>query len=108
MVKAKKPNRCGECGVRILPGDRYERTVGVWDGNFDTQVACTDCAAWTTAFCEAMRRACGESCFTYGRMWGEIQEFCREHLGYDPKTGASLPLPTPEPAPRHDVRGVTS
>jgi hypothetical protein len=35
---------------------------------------------------------CGCGYWVYGGLWAQITEHTREHLGYDPKTGASLPI----------------
>lgn len=42
-VQARKVHRCCECGENIFKGDRYVRTVGVWDGKLETYKTCVDC-----------------------------------------------------------------
>lgn len=41
--RAKKIYKCGECSGPILPGERYERVFGIWDGNADTFLTCERC-----------------------------------------------------------------
>ncbi len=42
-VTARKPHPCCECRLPIRPGERYERTVGVWDGDFQSYATCEFC-----------------------------------------------------------------
>lgn len=44
-VVARKPHACEECRRTIEPGETYERTAAVWEGDFITCVACAHCAA---------------------------------------------------------------
>ena len=47
---ARKKHRCGECGVDILPGEKYEHVFGKWDGSvatFKTCEHCHDLRMWT-------------------------------------------------------------
>lgn len=44
-VTAKKVHYCDECGKAVLPGERYHRAVGTWEGNFFTNRACLHCSA---------------------------------------------------------------
>lgn len=41
---ARKQHECEECGRQIMPGERYDRHAGVWEGNFFTNMACGHCA----------------------------------------------------------------
>lgn len=41
--RAKKSYRCDECPGWILPGERYERVFGVWDGHASTYRTCERC-----------------------------------------------------------------
>ena len=41
---ARKPHKCFECGRTIEPGERYERTASVWEGDFFASKACLHCA----------------------------------------------------------------
>ncbi len=41
--KAIKEHRCCECKDFIRPGERYERTTGLWDGEWSTYNTCGDC-----------------------------------------------------------------
>ena len=40
---AIKEHKCCECLDTIFPGDRYDRVVGVWDGDFSTFKTCSSC-----------------------------------------------------------------
>lgn len=41
--KARKQHRCEECGRYILPGERYEKVVGKWEGEVSGFNTCTHC-----------------------------------------------------------------
>lgn len=41
--KARKTHKCCECGSEILPGETYEKVVGLWD-DFQTYKTCLFCA----------------------------------------------------------------
>lgn len=41
--KARKKHRCCECGVTINPGDRYQYSSGIWDGEPDSYKQCQTC-----------------------------------------------------------------
>lgn len=69
--KARKPHRCCECERTILPGERYQRWTGFWDGSFDTNKSCLPCAEIRTAFtCEG-----GE---TVGTLWEDMDNVLPE------------------------------
>jgi hypothetical protein len=40
---ARKPHKCSECSRTIKPGEAYEHTWGVWDGNPDSFCTCSHC-----------------------------------------------------------------
>lgn len=44
MRKARKEHRCRECGNTIKPGEMYEYTVIVFDGDFSTKKTCEKCS----------------------------------------------------------------
>lgn len=44
MRKARKEHRCCECGNAIKPGDIYEYTVIVFEGDFSTKKTCEKCS----------------------------------------------------------------
>ena len=58
---ARKFHQCCECGKQIPAGDRYERTVGKWDGEVRTYVTCAICSEIGEAFC------CDG--WVYGQLW---------------------------------------
>lgn len=44
---ARKPHQCSHCLKRIAPGERYERTRGIWEGTpgvFRCHTECEDAA----------------------------------------------------------------
>jgi RNase P subunit RPR2 len=69
MQKARKEYKCYECGKIIKPGERYEYTVGVWDGDLSVFRTCAPCAAiWEEYFCGC-------------RVFGELATYVSEDLG---------------------------
>ncbi len=73
IVKAKKSHRCIECGTEIKPADKYEKTVGKWDGDFDTYKTCCHCLAvkqYVLAHVPCF-------CWVYGDMLSEARECIR-------------------------------
>jgi len=52
--RARTPHKCGECQRTIHPGEQYEKTVGVFDGSFDTYITCEQCRSvrdWLSKVC---------------------------------------------------------
>ena len=43
IVVARKGHWCVECGMRLAPGKRYQRTAGKWDGEVSTMHTCLPC-----------------------------------------------------------------
>jgi len=43
--KARKQYTCCECGRAIVPGERHERTRGLWEGRWETYRTCVPCVA---------------------------------------------------------------
>lgn len=41
--KARKPHKCCECHGAVQPGERYERVVGCYEGDFWESVTCARC-----------------------------------------------------------------
>jgi len=75
--KARKEHMCCECGEAIKPGQRYERTSGLWDGAWSTYKTCEACARIRDDLC-----GCG---FIYG----ELREAISEAFGFDYVMGES-------------------
>lgn len=73
--KARKEHECCECGEAIEPGQRYERTSGLWDGFWDTFKTCRACVRIRADVC------CG------GFVYGELRELISEEFGFDYVTG---------------------
>jgi hypothetical protein len=42
-VTARKAHKCYECDRVITPGEVYEKTTGMWNGEFETFVTCEEC-----------------------------------------------------------------
>lgn len=49
--KARKEHTCCECGAAIIPGQRYERASGLWDGSWDTYKTCKVCVSIRDDLC---------------------------------------------------------
>ena len=73
MVKARIAHKCGECNEPILPGEQYEVSTGMWDGDFDRHKTCRSCAVIRDDLL-----SCG---YTFGAVWLDIEE-C---YGIDPE-----------------------
>ena len=67
MVTAKKDHKCIECKGVIKKGEQYEKTVGKWDGNFDTFKTCLDCLS--------LRREFFRGGYYYGRIWEDFETY---------------------------------
>lgn len=68
MRTAREQHQCGECGVGIMPGERYEHVWGVWDGIPETQKTCARCLDlrdWVTAHVPCV-------CWQYGNMRDDV------------------------------------
>lgn len=85
-VTARKPHRCQCCGVvAIQPGQKYDRSVFVYDGRIYTWVSCADCDAIN-----------GEVFDWCGQPWDEgigadqFAEWATEHQNTDPRAAAYL------------------
>ncbi len=46
---ARKQHKCCECRWVIEPGDKYEYTSGVWDGEGMSFKTCLSCVEWKDA-----------------------------------------------------------
>ena len=67
IVKARKPQRCCECGDPIDPGDRYEIVSGKWEGVWSSFKTCLPCKEIREAFC------CEG--WVYGSLWEDAEDF---------------------------------
>lgn len=65
---ARKQHKCGECKKPILPGDKYEDYVGVFDGEIFKHKTCNDCISLRKSF------------FSDGYYYGMIREQLSEHI----------------------------
>lgn len=72
--KAKKRHKCGECRGWIEPGETYWRVRGVWDGEAQTFLMCSDCEDLKTW------AANGADCFcwSYGNVMTDVLDFMHE------------------------------
>lgn len=64
--KARKEHQCCECREVIPIGATYEKTVGNWDGNFETYLTCLSCVEIRNHF------AC--SGWIFEHVWEDIEE----------------------------------
>ena len=71
--KARKKHRCCECRGDILPGEHYQKVVGVWSGDFSWFKICGSCEELR----DWMRDRGVDSCF------GNIYEMLHESGLYD-------------------------
>lgn len=88
IVKARKRHRCCECDEYIQPGKQYERTSGVWDGDFSTFATCLPCMRIRKQYCP------------HGWIYGELRDTLKECLdidyldpNYEPKFKVVDPVP---------------
>lgn len=89
--KARKVHICCECGRKIMPGEKYERTSGMWDGAMQTFRICADClSVLDSFFCDGRTFEC---------MWDDLYEHIRCMRGEI----ASSCLVSLTPAARKDV-----
>lgn len=69
-AKAKKQHRCEECGRKIVPGETYEYTAGLWDGSFWSFKTCSHC-------CD-IRKFVSNSvpcfCWAHGSLMDDVKE----------------------------------
>lgn len=75
-VTAKKAHKCSECRGAILPGERYLKTWGIWEGEAHTFKRCEDCAElmkWAEAHVPCI-------CWLYGDTHQSIMDAM---YGYD-------------------------
>lgn len=67
--KARARHRCKECGRDIDPGETYQRTRGVWEGEAFTHKVCAHCCVLQ----DWLWRNCG------GYVYSELVEDVAEH-----------------------------
>ena len=68
ILVARKEYTCCECGMIILPGDKYEHARGKWNGSFQTFKTCATCKSIRSAF------------FCNGWSYGRILEDLHDHI----------------------------
>lgn len=72
VLLARKEHRCCECGDIINKGDKYEKVVGKWEGDFIEYKTCLVCKEIRDRiFCS----------FIFTALWEELSEFTNG--GYD-------------------------
>ena len=97
---ARKPHRCDECRRTIEPGEKYERTAAVWEGDFFTNVACAHCAVARRAVAE-VDSWYWESFYGGLREWlseigievGALRLYACVRAKWRYQSGALMPLP---------------
>jgi hypothetical protein len=75
MPRARKPHKCGECLRTIEPGEIYEKTVGIHEGDFDTYITCEQCVSVR----DWLQKVCGG--WIYSMVEEDIAEHFREGYG---------------------------
>lgn len=79
LVRARKAHRCYECNRTIAPGDRYERSVALFEGSWDSTAVCLKCNAIRQAWHDV------EGCWApYGSLRGDILDDCLRELRRQP------------------------
>lgn len=81
IVTASKKHKCYECSAPIMPGEKYEYTVGKWDGLLDTFKVCEDChdiRQWVKNNIPCF-------CWYYGNMLEDAEEAVIEACRYAPE-----------------------
>lgn len=75
IVKAaRKPHKCYECCIPILPGESYEYTAGKWDGYVSAHHTCLRCVElreWATISVPCF-------CWGFGNLHEDVHEMVRE------------------------------
>lgn len=83
---ARKQYWCEECAGKILPGERYEYTFGVWDGDastFRTCERCHDIRQWVQNNVPCF-------CWTHGRLDEDAQVAVEDAVYRAPEETAGL------------------
>lgn len=79
VVTARRERACPECRTLILPGQRYAKETGCWDGDFYSAVMCLPCRAFADRYVESMRLCSAlnadEVSYTFGDIINEAAEF---------------------------------
>jgi hypothetical protein len=66
--RARKAHKCCECGRAINIGERYEYFASKFDGDFDVNKTCHQCAEIRQVF------SCGNEGPYYGQLWEEMRD----------------------------------
>jgi len=72
---SRKEHLCAECFRKIMPGESYQYTFGVWDGRVESFPACSDCwglKEWVAAHVPCLCWAHGniiDDCISEARAW---------------------------------------
>ena len=69
IVKARKVHHCSECSRDIHPGEKYENTKAVMDGEWYLSKTCLDCQSLRLSFFESSY---------FGQLWESFREYLRE------------------------------
>lgn len=68
---ARKTHVCCECRENILPGQKYHKVVGIWDGRWETFKTCMPCYQIRERYCPR------------GYIFEMLRETISECLGFD-------------------------
>jgi hypothetical protein len=77
IVKARKVHHCSECSRVILPGEKYEHTKCVMDGEWSRHKTCLDCQSIRLSFFES---------YIFGQLWESFREYLCDCRGQVPES----------------------
>lgn len=69
---ARKCHKCFECDHPILPGEKYQRVTGLWDGQWESIATCSCCAKTR---CALSRELSYGECVPFGLLTEAVGEF---------------------------------
>lgn len=90
VVTARRQRGCPECGTQILPGQRYARETGCWDGDFYSAVMCLPCKAFADRYVESMRLCSSLNADEVSYTFGDIINEAAEFASFDRPEGQTL------------------
>jgi hypothetical protein len=73
IVTARKPHKCYECSTVVVPGQKYERVTGKWDGELGRYTFCLFCSEVSKVF------SCGDGRM-FGVLWEDMTEYAFPNL----------------------------
>lgn len=73
LPSCRIPFKCCECGLEVPKGDKYEKIVGRYDGEFLTYRTCLLCVEIRNVF------TCGKG-WMFESLWDDMREYAFERL----------------------------